>query len=244
VNFLLHHHFASLELGSEASGIGAMLPDLWRMADRRARPGAGSGPAEGSGPLVDVLAGIDHHIAIDRWFHASPELVEGERASADRLRSSGASAPRLSLFAHIVWEMALDGALVRVLGLAPLLDRLRRGFSMTAGARSEALRARGLLRVFASEAELALFDQRMARLTQEIARGPWIESYQSGPGLAACLAGVRSRVGMPPLSEVDREKVAEALDPVVVAAAGALEALLASRARAVASGPARSSSPP
>jgi hypothetical protein len=236
VNFLLHHHFASLELGSEASGIGAMLPDLWRMADRRARPGSGFANvanAEGSGELLDVLAGIDHHIAIDRWFHASPELVEGERASADRLRSSGASAPRLSLFAHIVWEMALDGALVRTLGLAPLLDRLRRGFGMTAGARSEALRARGVLRVFASEAELALFDQRMARLTQEIARGPWIESYQSGPGLAACLAGVRSRIGMPPLSEVDLEKVAEALDPVVAAAAGALEALLASRARAI-----------
>jgi hypothetical protein len=87
--------------------------------------------------------------------------------------------------------------------------------------------------VFAGDAELALFEQRMARLTQEIARGPWIESYQSGAGLAVCLAGVRSRLGMPPLSEVDREKVAEALNPIVVAAAGALENLLARRVRSI-----------
>jgi hypothetical protein len=38
---------------------------------------------------------------------------------------------------------------------------------------------------------------------------------------------------MPPLSEVDREKVAEALNPIVVAAAGALENLLARRARSI-----------
>jgi hypothetical protein len=185
-----------------------------------------------------VLAGIDHHLAIDRWFHASPELVEGERASADRLRSSGASAPRLSLFAHIVWEMALDGALVRAEGLSAILERLRRGFGLTAEARSEALRARGLLRIFESRDDLAAFEQRMGRITGEIARGPWIESYQSGPGLAACLAGVRSRIGMPPLAEVDRDKLAEALDPVVEAATGALQGLLASRARTIASAPA------
>ncbi len=239
VNFLLHHHFAALELGSEASGIGAMLPDLWRMADRRARTGPRQDPgiaagAGAEGPLAELLAGIEHHLEIDRWFHTSPELALRERACAERLRSSGATAPRLSLFAHIVWEMALDGALVRAAGLAGILDRIRRGFALTAEARRGAIRARGIVRVFASGDEIALFDQRMERLTSEIARGPWIESYQSGPGLAACLAGVRSRIGMPPLTGDDREKLAEALDPIATAAAGALEALLASREEALA----------
>lgn len=41
MNFLLHRHLAARDLGSEVAAIGAMLPDLWRMANRRvrARPG-------------------------------------------------------------------------------------------------------------------------------------------------------------------------------------------------------------
>jgi len=35
VNFLLHHHLAFLELGRPEAAAGAMLPDVWRMADRR-----------------------------------------------------------------------------------------------------------------------------------------------------------------------------------------------------------------
>src|SRR3954468_14876389 len=37
VNFLLHHHLAARDLGSPEAAVGAMLPDLWRMADRRVR---------------------------------------------------------------------------------------------------------------------------------------------------------------------------------------------------------------
>src|SRR5262245_14457660 len=40
VNFVLHHHLAARDLGSPAAGAGAMLPDLWRMADRRVRAAA------------------------------------------------------------------------------------------------------------------------------------------------------------------------------------------------------------
>lgn len=241
MNFLLHHYFAARELGSEASGIGAMLPDLWRMADRRARPGPREGsPPEGAiggrdapSPLAEVLAGIEHHIEADRWFHGTPELTEGERACAERLRSAGASAPRLGLFAHIVWEMALDGALVRAQGLAVVLDRLRRGFEATAEARSRALEARGVSRIFGGSGDRALFEERMARLTREIARGPWIESYQSGAGLTACLAGVRSRLGMPPFVGEDPARLTEALEPMTEAASGALESLFASRSRSL-----------
>ena len=37
MNFLLHRHLAARALASSEAGHGAMLPDLWRMADRRVR---------------------------------------------------------------------------------------------------------------------------------------------------------------------------------------------------------------
>jgi hypothetical protein len=253
VNFLLHRHFAALELGSEASGIGAMLPDLWRMADRRVKPsppraaarvpaarggedeGAERGPGEGdprsAGSILDeVLAGVDHHIEIDRWFHRIQEFENGERACAERLKASGASAPRLGLFAHIVWEMALDGALVRKVGLHAMLDLLRRGFASTEDARALAARSRGLTRALTTPEERAAFELRMQRLSHEIARGPWIESYQTGAGLALCLAGVRARLGMAAFERGDPARLEVALERVAADAAGALDAIVSRRA--------------
>src|SRR5262245_409437 len=119
-----------------------MLPDLWRMADRRVRPHRDplaaaerdAGPKEPSDPkdLADVLSGIAHHVRIDRWFHQTDVFTRGERFAADRLRAARVAAPRLPLFAHVLWEMCLDGALVRSVGLAPVLAALREGFARTA----------------------------------------------------------------------------------------------------------------
>lgn len=243
MNFLLHRHFAAAELGSDAAGIGAMLPDLWRMADRRVRPlplgppGApGASPSFEVGPLDDsaylpeILAGIEHHLEIDQWFHATPELVLGERFTIERLRVAGLAALRLGRFAHIAWEMALDGALVEKTGLPQMLDDLRASFAATSRARRAAAGLHHFARVARPPEEREAFELRMIRLADEIAKGPWIDSYRSGAGLAICLAGVRARVGLPPLDDDARRLLAGALDPVVNEARRALDALLARRA--------------
>jgi acyl carrier protein phosphodiesterase len=247
VNFLLHRHFAALELGSEAAGIGAMLPDLWRMADRRVRPLAGgsagasplrsrwslpreSGLAFSEGGLEDVLAGIRHHVAIDHWFHEIPELIEGERLCADLLRASAPASLRPGLFAHITWEMALDGALVVREGTEPLRRALERGFAETARARQIAVEAHHFDRIARSNDERTAFDHRMDRIVAELVRGAWIDSYRTGAGLAMCLSGVRSRLGLAPLEEGDRDRLALGLDEVAREASRALGSLFVRRA--------------
>ena len=88
MNFLLHHHLATRDLGAPAASVGAMLPDLWRMADRRVFAREVDGAGENA-TVREVLAGIDHHVEIDRWFHAAPVFKSGERATFDALRACG-----------------------------------------------------------------------------------------------------------------------------------------------------------
>src|SRR5262245_340267 len=117
MNFLLHHHTARAELGSAAGGVGAMLPDLWRMADRRVRPTASvtqtAGPCDSDDAFEEIQRGIEHHVAVDRWFHRAEVFRDGERMTRERFLAASARAPRIGLFAHVGWEMCLDGALVR-----------------------------------------------------------------------------------------------------------------------------------
>jgi len=133
VNFLLHRHLAARDLESGAAGIGAMLPDLWRMADRRVRASAAVSPADTDGPRGHVLAGINHHIQVDRWFHGDEVFVEGERLTLASFRNAGVKAPKLGLFAHVTWEMALDGALLRREGLDRTLAILRNDLAGVGG---------------------------------------------------------------------------------------------------------------
>ena len=46
----------------------------------------------------------------------------------ESLRVSGVDAPKLGLFAHITWELCLDGSLVRREGFDETLQTLRDGF--------------------------------------------------------------------------------------------------------------------
>ncbi|MGK3994657.1 hypothetical protein [Sorangium sp. So ce1024] len=243
MNFLLHRHLAARDLGSVAAGAGAMLPDLWRMADRRVRPSrAADRPAAPPPRLAEVLAGIDHHVALDRWFHAAPVFVEGERRLADALRGASIGAPRLVLFAHVLWEMCLDGALLRRIGLAPVLDALRAGLAAIDGAPTEAAAA---IHHFerrapspadapapagapspASLADRAVFEARLRRICDELARGPWVAGYQDGAGLTRRLAGVRSRFAMPPFTPEQHDRLAALLDGLTAAADEALDDLL------------------
>ncbi|WP_433936087.1 hypothetical protein AB3662_15395 [Sorangium cellulosum] len=248
MNFLLHRHLAARDLGSVAAGAGAMLPDLWRMADRRVRPSrAADRPAALPPRVAEVLAGIDHHVALDRWFHAAPVFVEGERRLADALRGASLGAPRLALFAHVLWEMCLDGALLRRTGFAPALDALRAGLAAIDGTPSEAAASiHHFLRRAPSPADAppdapsragassppaaltdrAAFEARLRRICDELARGPWIAGYQDGAGLALRLAGVRSRFGMPPFTPEQHDHLAALLDALSAAADDALDDIL------------------
>ncbi|AUX31643.1 MULTISPECIES: hypothetical protein [Sorangium] len=232
MNFLLHRHLAARDLGSVAAGAGAMLPDLWRMADRRVKPArAPERPAAPPPRLAEVLAGIDHHVAVDRWFHAAPVFVEGERRLAEALRGAALGAPRLALFAHVLWEMCLDGALVRRIGLAPLLDDLRAGLASIDGPPTEAAACIHHFERRAPSPAVALadrpaFEARLRRICDELARGPWIAGYQDGAGLAFMLSRVRSRFGMPPFTPEQHDRLAPLLDGLAGVADASLDDIL------------------
>jgi hypothetical protein len=211
VNFLFHHHLAKRDLGSDAGALGAMLPDVWRMADRRAHLREHDSTAEGEA-LNAVLEGVAHHMAVDARFHAASVFTEGERATRDALR--GASrAPKLSLFAHVGWELCLDGALVRRVGLEALLDTVRASVASVGAetTRCAAFMSAPSLRAF-SEEERERFDLRVARILDAIALGPWVAGYATGAGVVERLEGVRTRLRLAPLPEADRGAVGSALE--------------------------------
>jgi hypothetical protein len=227
VNFLLHHHLAARDLGSAAAGAGAMLPDLWRMADRRVRPApAVTWSAE---PGDDaVLAGIAHHVEADRWFHHDAVFTGGEREAGALLREARLAAPRSTLFAHILWELCLDGALLRREGLARVLGSLRAGLDEArAGADARAVERHHFGRVPRTTAERDAFDRRLGRILDEVARGPWIDGYQTGAGIAARIQGVRAAVGLTPMDHDDVARFAGVADALLDRAPAAVERILA-----------------
>jgi hypothetical protein len=226
VNFLLHRHLAARDLGSIA-GTGAMLPDLWRMADRRVRPAPGPVGSTSGDELALLLAGIEHHLRADRWFHAAPIFIEGERLTSDRLRGSGLDAPKLGLFAHVSWELCLDGALLRREGLAPVLVALRDGFEAIRRVAHDAATLHHFDRVPRTIAERAAFDAGMQRLFAEIARGPWIEGYQFGAGIAQRIEGMRLRMGLGRFDAAGRARLGDVFETLTPDADAALAALLA-----------------
>jgi len=208
-----------------------MLPDLWRMADRRVRPrGATPPPPAGiDATLAAVLAGVAHHLELDAWFHRAPVFIEGEKLAAESLRASGIQASRMGMLAHVIWEMCLDGALLRREGLEPVIAVLRKGFAETEDARRRAVEILYFEQVEREPGARDAFDARLRRLCDEVVRGPWIEGYRDPVGLAVRVAGIRARLGMEALSAEDHERLVVALGPVAVAADEGLVRVLADR---------------
>lgn len=221
MNFLLHRHLALAHLGDPAAGVGAMLPDLWRMVDRGLRPRPGVAATAADPPSVrGLLAGVEHHLAGDAWFHHTEVFTAGLAATTARLRREPFTARKVVLMAHVAWELCLDGALLRRHDLDPFLAALRRDLAALAAPDLATAAARHGRRPDEPAPDLD-------NLLADLAHGQWIAGYRHGHGLTARLGGVRRRVGLEPLGEPDRERLAAALDDRLHAADAALPALLA-----------------
>jgi hypothetical protein len=236
VNFLLHRHLAARDLGSELGGVGAMLPDLWRIADRRVRAAASVDAGGGAGSLEpmfsDLLDGIDHHLQLDAWFHGAGVFVEGERALQEELRNASLDAPRMPLFAHVTWELCLDGALLRSIGRDAALAELRAGIAAVSPPRGEGLLSRAAdVHCFdrrpRSDEERSVFHARMALILSELARGPWVFAYESAPGIARSVSRIRARVGLAPIDADDDPRLLPVLDRALDRAQAAVAVILA-----------------
>jgi acyl carrier protein phosphodiesterase len=232
VNFLLHRHLAQLAHDSTLAGLGAMLPDLWRMADRRVRPAspiedAWDALGEGDHETHEVMRGIEHHLEVDLWFHEHDVFTTGEQRTAEALRGARTAAKKLVLFAHPLWEMCLDGALVRRLGGGPVRAAVAEAFTRGAPAARAAARAHSFARVKEDDRRLDAFEARMRWLGEELSSGPWIEGYARPDGLVRGLAGMRGRLGLPPFTDDERERLTEQVATLAAPADTALDEIFA-----------------
>lgn len=200
-----------------------MLPDVWRMADRRARARAGEGPdTPEEGAIRSVVDGVRHHLEADSWFHGSPVFERGERAARGAL-GVAPETPKLRLFAHIAWELCLDGALLRRVGLESMLYAVRRSIETV---RPDAHHRVAQAWVDLPAEDRGRFERRVDQILDAIAEGRWIAGYATGAGIVERLEGLRARLGLAAMSERDRESVAMALEPVQHDADAGLEEIL------------------
>lgn len=237
MNFLFHRHLATRDSGSGIAGFGAMLPDLWRMADRRLRPRPLERPeapsrlprvgerASEQDKLAALLWGIDHHLALDGLFHRHPMLGEGETLATRLLKEAEIQGDKVLLFGHVAWEICLDGALLRRQGLAATKAGLRAELAAIGPDVLSAALRRHLPTAEADTGERA--DARVLGLLHQLAWGEWIDGYLNGAGIADRLEGVRYRLRLPPLEAAERSKAAGALDRLLLTAEARLDEALA-----------------
>jgi hypothetical protein len=222
MNFTLHFRLARRDLGAPAAAVGAMLPDLWRMAHRHVRP-VTRAVYEGSSLRVsEVMAGVA--------FHASASFHEGERAMTRAL--AAIEAPRLSLFGHIAWELCLDGALVRREGAAlgpEVGEGVACALELAAGESAADAAARIHHEARKGEPLPVGFEARVGQMLAELGRGRWIEGYARSDVVAERLDAIRARLGFESLDAEKREALVAVLDEAIGRASGEIGALLEMR---------------
>jgi hypothetical protein len=229
LNFLLHAHLASLPEPCAEASVGATLPDLWRVAHRRARP-----PLQSTLPVSPgIQRGLAHHAEADRWFHDHEALASGEALLLSLFQREQLTAPRLRLLAHPLWELCLDGALVRSRGASTWRRWLHDTWRESAQAREQA----HLAIAARLGPEGTLFAQRITRVERELLDGPWLDAYTHGEGLAWCLDAMRARSGLPRVPVDELQRLALALEETRPVADQSLRTLLASWGLAAASLP-------
>lgn len=233
MNFLFHRHLATRDSGDGLAGFGAMLPDLWRMADRRLRPSPDPGRRQvnlaggrnDADRLTALLWGIEHHLAVDDHFHRGPILNEGEKIATRYLKEAAIAGEKVLLFGHVAWEICLDGALLRRFGLEATKAGLRRELAaLGPDALEAALRHHHPL---LAEADQKAADAAVLGMLHQLVWGQWIDGYLDGEGITQRLEGVRRRLRLLPLEAEDRRKCAGALDRLLLDADSVLDAALA-----------------
>ena len=221
MNFLLHRHLAARELASPVAGVGAMLPDLWRLADRRVRARRPHGGGE-------LAAGIAHHLDVDRWFHDCAVFAEGERRLVRGLREAS-EAPKLGLFAHPAFEMCLDGALLARAPLELSAADLREDLAGV-GVESACACAREHGASRFDDGETRAFCDNLTRLWSALGSPLFLVGYTSGDGLCTRLERMRGWFGLPLFAVDERARIAAVLHRALDEATGALNELEALRA--------------
>ncbi|HEY6459948.1 MAG TPA: hypothetical protein VIY73_07340 [Polyangiaceae bacterium] len=130
------------------------------------------------------------------------------------------------LFAHVAWELCLDGALLRRLGTEPVLRDVARSIDSM---RPDAHRRAANLHTALPPDERAAFDVRVDRILDAIARGPWVAGYATASGVVERLDGVRARLGFPALPDADRDAVTKGLAALEREADDGIRMILESR---------------
>ncbi len=223
VNFLLHRFLAKRQIGDALGGIGAMLPDFWRMAHRRMRPRRLEWGSDASSAALRLLAGVRHHVESDSWFHARLGFAREEAETVAALRGAAAELNKIGMFGHAAWEMCLDGALLLRDGPEQHLQQLREDFGTL---------DRNLLWEVAARTcgdELAAdptFRVTSARIIDGLLEGSWILGYCVAEGLVDRLSGIRRRVGLDVIVEPQRGRLIDALGGRLEEACDVLPALL------------------
>jgi hypothetical protein len=225
MNFLLHHHLALRDLGRPEAAVGAMLPDVWRMADRRAHARRIDRERTADGLVRSVTDGVSHHVSVDRWFHEAPVFTTGELAAREALRRAR-DARKAGLFAHVAWELCLDGALLRRVGTASVMRALR---ASVAAVRPDAHHRAADLLTGVQTVDRARFDARVDRILDAIVLGPWVEGYATASGIVERLDGVRARLGFAAMTGPDRGAVAAALEDLERGADAGLDEILSAQ---------------
>jgi hypothetical protein len=173
------------------------------------------------------MDGIAHHLSADRRFHKAEVFTRGEALVGEVMKTL--TAPRARLFAHITWELCLDGELVRRDGVGSVLDAARRGFSRADASMIEAVNAHHFDRVSREKTEREAFDHRMQRIVHGLLHGPWVAGYQSGRGVAERVSSVRVSLGLEPFPFEDRIKLAAGLDALRDEASRSIDEIFADR---------------
>jgi hypothetical protein len=106
VNYVGHAVTASWMDDDEAFALGAMLPDLSRMAAGRV--------ASLAHPALE--AGWAFHHAVDARFHGEPAFTSWWREASQSLRHLGLERHRARAAAHVGLEMLIDGWLLSTEG--------------------------------------------------------------------------------------------------------------------------------
>lgn len=130
----------------------------------------------------------------------------------------------MGLFAHIAWELCLDGALLRRVGLDAVLRAVRASIESV---RPDAHhRAADQWVPDLPPGDRGRFERRVDQILDAIGEGRWVAGYATAPGIVERLEGLRARLGFRPMGGGDRGAVAAALEPVERVADAGLQEIL------------------